>query len=92
VPGGKHSSLPKERRFLPRLPTGQDVQESGPAQSLSFSRRKIPPRRGQRYRRDRPLPKPLCATAALIQARRAKQLSSAYRESSPYLDPRMDAA
>jgi hypothetical protein len=45
-----------------------------------------------RCRRDRPPPKPLCATAALIQARRARQLSSASQESSPSLDPRMDAA
>ena len=27
MPGGKPGSLPKERRFLPRLPSGQDVQE-----------------------------------------------------------------
>ena len=92
MPGGKCGSLPKERRFLSRLPSGQDVQESCPARSLSFSRTKIPPQRRQRCRRDRPSPKPLCATAALIQARRAKQLPSAYKESSPSLDPRMDAA
>ena len=92
MPGGKRGSLPKDRRFLPRLPSGQDVQESCPAQSLSFSGRKIPPQRGQRCRRDRPLPKPLCATAALIQTRRAKQLFSTYKESSPSLDPQMDAA
>jgi hypothetical protein len=91
VPGGKAGSLPKERGFLSRLPPGQDAQESCPAQSLCFSRGKIPPQRGQRCRRARPLPKPLCATTALIQARRAKQLSSASKESSPSLDPRMDA-
>jgi hypothetical protein len=89
VPGGEPGSLPKERGFLPRLPYGQDVQESCPAQPLSFPGRIIPPQRGQRCQRHRPLPKPPCATAALIQARRSKQLSSA---SSPSLDPRMDAA
>ena len=89
--GGEPVSLPKERRYPPRLPSGQDVGESCPARSLSFSRR--PPRqRGQRCRGDRPRPKPLCATAALIQGRRARQLSSACKESSPSLDPRMDAA
>ena len=83
---------PKERRYPPRLPSEQDVEESCPARSRRFSRRKIPPQRGQRRRRDRPLPKPLCATAALTQARRAKQLPSAYNEGSPSLDWRMDAA
>ena len=90
--GGKPGSLPKERRFRRDYRLGRTFKNLGPAESLSFSRRKIPPQRGQRCRRDRPLPKPLCATAALIQARRAKQLSSAYKESSPSLDPRMDAA
>jgi hypothetical protein len=89
VPGGKASSLPKERGFLSRLPPGQYAQESCPA-PLCFSGGKIPPQRGQRCRRDRPLPKPLRATAALIQARRAK-LSSASKESLPSLDPRIDA-
>jgi hypothetical protein len=89
VPGGELGSLPKERGFLSR--SGQDAQESCPAQSLSFSRRKIPPQSGQRFRRGRPLPKPLCAAAALIQGRRGKQLPSAYKESSPSLGPRMDA-
>ena len=87
MPGGEPGSLPKERGFLSRLPCGQDAQESCPAQS----RRKIPPQSGQRCGRDRP-PKPLCATAALIQGRRGKRLPSAYKESSPSLDPWMDAA
>jgi hypothetical protein len=39
-----------------------------------------------------PLPKPLSAATVLIQARRAKQLSSSYIESSPSLDQRRDAA
>jgi hypothetical protein len=88
VLGGEPVSLPKERRYPPRSPSpsGQDVQDSRPARSLSFSQR------GQRCRRDRPPLKLLCATAALIQVRRAKQLSSAYKEGSPSLDPRMDAA
>jgi hypothetical protein len=89
VLGGKLGSLPKERRFRPGLPSGLDVQESWPPESLSFLRRKTPPQRGQRCRRDRPLRKPPCATAAV---RRVKQLPSAYKESSPFFDPQMDAA
>jgi hypothetical protein len=92
MPGRKRGSLPKDRRFLSRLLSGQDVQEACPARSPSSSRRKIPHQRRQRFRRDRPSPKPLCATAALIQARRAKQLSLANKESSPPLNPRTDAA
>ena len=38
-----------------------------PAQSLSFSRRKIQLQRGQRCRRERPLPKPLC-TRGIVQS------------------------
>ncbi len=79
MPGGKSSSLAKERRFLPR------------SQSLSFTE-KNPTSTRPPLPEGSPLPKPLCATAALIQARRAKQLFSAYKESSPSLDPRMDAA
>jgi hypothetical protein len=92
VPGGEPGSLPEQGGFLSRLPSGQDAQESCPAQSLSFSRRKIQPQSGQRCRRDRPLRKLLGATTALIQGRRGKRLPSAYNERSPSLDPRMDAA
>jgi hypothetical protein len=39
--GGDPVSLSKERRYSARLPSGE-VQESSPARSLSFSRRKTP--------------------------------------------------
>jgi hypothetical protein len=81
VPGGKGASLPKVPRFLPRLLSGRDVQESRLAHFLSFSRRK---------KGHRPTPKLLCANAALIPARLAKQLISVHGESLPSLDPRMD--
>jgi hypothetical protein len=93
VLGGEPVSLPKERRYPRRLASGQDVEGSCPARSLSFSRRKTLAQRGQRCRRGRPPPKPPGATAAFFLGRRPKQLSSAYKkEGSPSLDRRRDAA
>ena len=91
--GGEPVSLPKERRYPRRFPSGQDVEEFCPARSLSFSRRKIQAQRGERCRRDRPPPKPPDATAAFFPGRRAKRLSSASKkEGSRSLNRRMDAA
>jgi hypothetical protein len=92
MPGGKAASLSKDSRFLPRLLSGRDVQESYPAHSLSFSGRKIPSQRGDRYRRDRPLPKLLCANAALIQARHYTQPIACRLASGARIRPRAFAS
>ena len=78
--GGRAASAP---RFPPPR---RDGKASCPAHFLSFSRRRIPPQRG----RDRPPTELRCANAALIRARRGKQLISALKEGQPSLNLRMD--
>lgn len=91
MPGGEPGSLPKDRRSLPQLPSGRTLK------NLASRRRKLFTEKNPTSTRltlpeGSPLPKSLCAAAALIQARRAKQLSSPYKESSPSLDQRVGAA
>jgi hypothetical protein len=90
VPGGEPGSLPKDRRSLSQLPSGRTLK------NLASRRRKLFTEKSPTSTSTRltlpegsPLPKSLCAAAALIQARRAKQLSSPYKESSPSLDQRV---
>ena len=90
--GGEPVSLPKERRYPPRLRVWAGRRRILPSAVPKLFTEKNTTSTRPTLPEGSALPKPLCATAALIQARRAKQLSSAYKESSPSLDPRMDAA
>jgi hypothetical protein len=85
---GGAGSLPKDRRSLPQLPPLRTLRNLAPRRPPKLFTEKIPP---QRCRRDRGLRNPLCAAAALIEARRAKQLSSAFKECSASLDQRRGA-
>lgn len=92
MPGENPVLYPKNVASCRDCRLGKTPKNLSQRSPCAFSLGKIRPQRGHRCRRDRPLSKPLCAAAALIQARRAKQLSSAYKESSSSLDPRMGAA
>ena len=91
VPGGEPGSLPKDRRSLPQYRLGGRSRILPPRRPKLFTE-KNPTSTRLTLPEGSPLPKSLCAAAALIQARRAKQLSSPYKESSPSLDQRVGAA
>ena len=88
MPGGKAGSLPKE--CSSRIPSQQTSRKSCPGVPELFTEKNPTSTRPT-------LPAGSAAAnttvrhCKVIQARRAKQLSSAYKESSPSLDQRMGA-
>ena len=89
--GGEPGSLPKDHRSLPQLPPWGTLKNAAQRRPKLLTE-KNPTSPRLTLPQGSPLPKSPCDAAVLIQHRRAKLLSSAYKESSPSLDQRMGAA